>query len=215
MKRGRMIAGLGGVVFGVCLLAAELLGSPPGGNYSRSDVAQYLAHGHQPAAFIAGYLGVASAAGLIALAAYLRGLIASQNGDSRLASLVSAASFVAGWAIVTAIVAAHAQGASGLTAAPQTIYLFSELGVAMIFGPGGIMLGFALITLALTLRKTEALPAWLRWLTLITGVAGLAAPAFFPAILLVVWGITLGGWILTTGRAHEARSPQPAVQPIV
>ena len=65
--------------------------------------------------------------------------------------------------------------------------LVSELGAAMIWGPGAFLLGVALITLMVASRGV--LPAWLRCSTLVAGVGGLASVAFSPSALLILWGI--------------------------
>ena len=52
-------------------------------------------------------------------------------------------------------------GLAGIT--PSLTYLISMLGVAMVFGPGSVLLGSALIVLALNARAI--FPAWMRWLT--------------------------------------------------
>jgi hypothetical protein len=48
--RQRTLAGTGGIAFGALTLAATLLARAPGGNYSASYVAGYLAPGHRAAA---------------------------------------------------------------------------------------------------------------------------------------------------------------------
>jgi hypothetical protein len=94
---------------------------------------------------------------------------------------------------------AHAYGGKGVVIAPVITYLVSELGAAIVWGPGGILLGIALITLVLGSRP--ALPAWLRWTTMVAGVGGLASVAFFPSALVVLWGIVIGVWLLISGPA--------------
>jgi len=49
-----------------------------------------------------------------------------------------------------------------------------------------------------------ALPSWLRWLTLVLGVIGLASPAFFPSLALLIWGLVTGIWLLLAGTRAEA-----------
>src|SRR2546426_4044441 len=57
--------------------------------------------------------------------------------------------------------------------------LASELGFSVVFGPAAILLGFALIAFVLGARTL--VPAWLRWSTLVAGLAGVVSLAFFPA----------------------------------
>jgi len=89
-------------------------------------------------------------------------------------------------------------------------YLIGEIGVVMIFGSGAALLGFALIALGLAARVT--FPEWLRWLTLIAGVASLTGLAFFPFFLLILWGMVIGVWLLVAGRGSDpsAMAGQPS-----
>jgi hypothetical protein len=64
---------------------------------------------------------------------------------------------------------------------PAVTYLASELGFSVVFGPAAILLGFALI--AFVIGGRALVPAWLRWSTLVAGVAGIVSLAFFPAVL--------------------------------
>jgi hypothetical protein len=73
------------------------------------------------------------------------------------------------------------------------------IGDTILYGAAGMLLGAALIALALGARAT--LPSWLRWVTLIVGVLGLASPAFFPWFLLLIWSLVMGGWLLVAGQA--------------
>ena len=72
MRSTRMMAGCGGVGFGVLFFAAMMVGNPPGGNYSASDIAGYVASGHRVAVFSSVYLAILAVVGLIALLAGLR-----------------------------------------------------------------------------------------------------------------------------------------------
>src|SRR3982074_1601817 len=47
-----------------------------------------------------------------------------------------------------------------------------------------------------------ALPTWLRWLTLIAAIAAFAGLAYFPLILVLLWGVIVGLWLLI---AHTER----------
>jgi hypothetical protein len=51
-------------------------------------------------------------------------------------------------------------------------------------------------------------PSWVRWTTLVAGVAGLAAVAWFPLFLAYLWAIALGVWLLLSPTRY--RVPEPA-----
>lgn len=211
-------AGAGGIAFGGLTLAAVLLTGAPGGDYSASDVANFLAHGHRATVIVCTFLAVLGTVGLIALLAHLRDALASAPEGQRAASIVwgaglaAAASFAVGWSINLGQVFAHIQGGSSVAAiAPALTYLISEVGVAIIFGPGSMLLGCALIVLMLNSRAI--LPAWLRWLTLVCGVAGIAGLAFFTFFLLMLWPLATGIWLVAVSRGSErsAMALQPTV----
>jgi hypothetical protein len=211
-------AGAGGIAFGGLTLAALLLTNAPGGNYSASAVADFLAHGHRVSVIVSMFLALLGTLGLISLLAHLRDALTSTPDGGRAASIVwgtglaAAASFAVGWSINAGQVFAHLQGGSRVSAiSPALTYLISEVGVAIILGSGSMLLGFALIVLMLNSRTL--FPAWLRWLTLVCGVAGVAGLAFFPFFLLMIWPVAIGIWLVAARRGTERSAV--AVQPTI
>jgi hypothetical protein len=77
------------------------------------------------------------------------------------------------------------------------------------YGAGGLLLGCALVTWAV---GPVALPAWVRWSTLVAGIAGLAAIAWFPFFLVYLWAIVIGVALIVIElrQAPETAAPQPA-----
>jgi len=61
--------------------------------------------------------------------------------------LAAAACLAVGWGIAFGDAIAHAYGGKSVVVAPVLTYLVSEVGATIIWGPGGILLGIALITL--------------------------------------------------------------------
>jgi hypothetical protein len=92
--------------------------------------------------------------------------------------------------------------------APNLAYMFSEAGFVRIYGAASIMLGFALIVLVLAWGG--ALPAWLRWATLVGGIAAVAGPAFFPFFLVLIWSLVAGIWLLVGDRGSATARTSPA-----
>jgi hypothetical protein len=80
--------------------------------------------------------------------------------------------------------------------APQVTYLIA-VGGYVVLSAGAIMVGLALLTLVL---GPSALPAWVRWFTLVGVIGGVTAPAFFPFALFFIWALVLGIWLLATDR---------------
>src|SRR5437660_4877282 len=117
------IAGVGGLAFGILTFVAILVGSPVGGTYKASDVADYLAKGHRTAVFISFVLVVLAGVGLVCLLGRLREAVA---GDARGLGhvfwglgLASAASWVAGFAVVVAPPISQAYGGTEAAIDPK------------------------------------------------------------------------------------------------
>jgi hypothetical protein len=148
------------------------------------------------------------------LVSYLRDAVVSRPDGIRIGrlfawlGLASAICFAAGWGIVLGNAIAHAYGGRQLVVPPTTTYLASELGSALIWGPGAILLGFALFTLAAGTPGT--LPGWLRIATVVGGIGGILGPAFFPSLLVLIWGLVIGIWLVVAGRRTDVAAA-PAV----
>jgi hypothetical protein len=225
IREGSRLAGIGAIAFSVFTVLAVGVGSAPGGNYSESDVANYVSIGHLPAVIATGYLALLGVLGLICVFAYFREVIGA-DPSHKLATdvfwgtgLVAAASQAVAWGLITGIAVAAAEAGSSnpgnTLAAPIShaeTYALSDTSLNVLYGSGGFMLGFALIALMLASRGT--LPAWLRWLTLVIGVLAIGAPAYLPAFAIPVWGVVVGVWLIGGGgrtthpAAEAARRPE-------
>jgi hypothetical protein len=209
MRSRSALAGVGSIAFSVLTIVGLALANPPGGTYKASDAEKYVTKGHHVAVFASVYVLLLAVLGLLLLLAYLRDLLSAAPDGERMAQVFwamgigAATSFAVGWAIVLGNAIAHAFGGSGVVVDPAVTYLASELGFSVVFGPAAILLGFALIAFVLGARTL--VPAWLRWSTLVAGLAGVVSLAFFPAALVLLWGLVMGIWLLVPGRA-----PAPA-----
>ena len=208
VRDGSALAGAGAIAFSVFTTVGIAVGGAPGGNYAESDVANYVAIGHLPTVIVTGYAALLGVLGLICVFAYLRELISAEPGHGLGASifwgtgLAAAASLAVGWGLVTGIAVAAAEGGSAAASVPHPVtYVLSDGNLNVLWGSGGIMLGFALISLMLASRGT--LPGWLRWLTLIIGVLAVGAPAYFPGFAIPIWGIVIGVWLFAAGRVSR------------
>jgi hypothetical protein len=211
MKRPALLAGIGALAFGILTFVGLALMNPPGGNYKAHDIEKYLKHGHRVAVFAGLYVEILAALGLLLLLAYLRDRVAAPatRFASWIVGVIGGSMILLGFTVAAAGAIARAYGGSGVVVPPTTSYLVSETGAAMVWGPGGVLLGVSLLLLAAP--RGVALPAWLRWLTLIAGVLGLASPAFFPSLALLVWAIVTGIWLLTvSARPEAAARSEPA-----
>lgn len=205
MRRPAVVAGIGAIAFSILTFVGLALVNPPGGTYKTSNISDYLEKGHRVAVFAGLYVELLAVLGLIVVLAYLRDLLAPGRTTRLFWSLgmIAAGALALGWAVMAAGAIARAIGGSAVVVTAPTTYLVSEVGASMVWGPGSILLAVALIAFAVT--AATVLPAWLRWLTLALAVIGLASPAFFPSLALLVWGIVTGVWLLTAGtRAQGA-----------
>src|SRR5439155_17314744 len=97
--KGSILAGAGGIGFGLLTVIAIVVGGAPGGDYVEADVARYVGIAHFPTVVVTAYLALLGVVGLICLLAYLREMIGAQADRSLTASifwgigLASAASF--------------------------------------------------------------------------------------------------------------------------
>jgi hypothetical protein len=208
---GALLAGVGAIAFSVSTVAALLVANAPGGDYSASTVADYLAHGHRVAVIVVTQLALLGVLGLIYLLAYLRDRLSAAPENRGAGSIVwgaglaAAASFALGWGVIGGQVIAHLEGGSAIVIPAPVTYLISEIGVMFIFGSGAVLLGFALIVLMLSSRAV--LPTWLRRVTLVAGLCGVAGLAFFTLFVLMLLLAVIGVWLVATAR----RSTSPAM----
>jgi hypothetical protein len=202
------LAGLGALAFGLLPVLAGFIANPPGGDYSASAVADFIAKGHRPAVFVSIYIVMLSAVGLLLLLARLRDSI-----DGRRASLFwglglgAVTSWLVGAAIVLSPSIALAFSGGKLKTLPAPgAFALSEAGWAVMYGAGGTLLGCALVAYVV---GNVTVPAWIRWSTAVAAVCAFLAIAWFPFILVYVWAIVLGIWMLTADRARVP-APVPA-----
>jgi hypothetical protein len=207
--RRHVLAGIGGIGFSVLTIIALLVASPPGGSYSASDATKYVAKGHHLAVFVSVYLLALALFVLLCLLAYLRDVtLTGSPWTARIfwgSSVAAIGAIATGWSVMLGDAIAHAYGGSGVVIPPAVTYLVSQIGSTAVWGLGGILLGFALITL--TFGSGLTLPAWLRWSTSVAGVGAVASLAFFPSALVILWGIVIGVWLLVAGPRLESTAP--------
>ena len=216
--KGSILAGAGGIGFGLLTVIAIVVGGAPGGDYVEADVARYVGIAHFPTVVVTAYLALLGVVGLICLLAYLREMIGAQADRSLTASifwgigLASAASFGVGWGLVSGIALAAAEGGGGATVPRPVTYVLSDTMLNVVFGSGGVLLGFALI--ALMLGSRGSLPNWVRWLTLVAGVLALTTPFYFSAPALPLWGIVVGVWLVLARRRPAGAEAAPRGRPL-
>jgi hypothetical protein len=207
MKREGLIAGLGGIAFGVLMVASLILADPPGGNYSTSDIAGFVARGHRVAVFASIYMSELAVLGLILLLTRLRRGITRGNGTFASvfwgSGLAGAACYAVGWIIsMTPSLARAFGGANHVFFDARVTYGIAVGGAVVMIGPGAFLLAVAMFSLGLGSRGT--LPAWLRRVTFGSAVIALFSLAYFPYFITFIWAIVMGAWLIATGGAQAS-----------
>jgi hypothetical protein len=203
-----LAAGIGAIAFGAMMLAATFISDAPGGNYSSSQVAGYVSSGERASQLLAFFLAMCAIPGLICMLAHIRDAVATRPDRDRAASLIwgsgiaAAACFAIGWGVEGGQIFAHLEGGSAIVIPPAITYLISEIGVVFVFGCGAMLLGFALIVLMVS--SLGLMPNWLRRLTLVVGICGVAGLAWATFFALLFGMVAIGAWLVTAGRAQPS-----------
>src|SRR5690242_8887067 len=107
MKKSSVLAGVGGLAFAILPMVAFAITNPPGGNYSASDIADFVTKGHRTSVFVSMYVALLSAVGLALLLARLRDAVEGARRPLFWGLAVGAVTgWVVGYALVIAVPAA-------------------------------------------------------------------------------------------------------------
>jgi hypothetical protein len=205
-KRDSGLLGISAILFALLTFVGMVVADPPGGDYKESDIESFVAHDHRTASVVGVYVMLAGAVALLYLLAGLRSRLSGRFGAFFAATgTVAGAAWAIGAVLVTVVPLGLANGGA-VAPEPHTVYMLTQVGFATLFGAGGILLGVSLIVLA----AAGALPGWLRVVTLVAGILGLASPAFFPFMALLIWGLVFGIWSLASKRADDVVVPATA-----
>lgn len=205
MSTSRRTAGLGLLAYGIGTAVAVMAARSPGGDYSDSQVAAFIARGNWVTAFMLAYLGAFAALGLIAFGAGLREELGRAGRAVWGLSVGGAAAGVVGWFVAGGVVVAAAEGGPAVASVPHpVIYVFSEIGVLLSICASAFLMGAA----ALVLVARARLSTPLRIVTGLAGVCGIVAPLYFPVFLFWLWAIGFGGYLMAT----RSRRPEPLIE---
>jgi len=208
MKRGQGVAGLGGIVFAVFVVAALSVANPQAGTYHASDVSRFVTEGHRNRAVASAVLIGIAIVGLVALMAYLCTTYLEGGLRDRIAwgaSLLASGAFLIGWTVILAPSLTVAVG-GGPAIDPAVSYTFIETGFG-IFLVGGVLLGVALLTFTIA---GHTAPTWARALTGVVGLLGLASSAFDPFLGVLLWSLVIGSWLVASSLLGARPAPAAA-----
>jgi hypothetical protein len=213
VSQARRIAGIGAVVFVVALLVGFTVYGPKSGAYSAAETAAFVDQG-SPGLMVSVYLFAVSIIGLIVLMAYLSAHSCGGGQRDRIvwgASLAAAASFLIGWGLYLVPSTAHLAGGPPLD--PAVSYAFISGGFVVLFGVGDLLLGIALLTLAI---RGLVLPSWIRGLSALTGLSAVSAWGFLlaagwspnqwlppPFYVVALWGLVVGAWLIISSPSPD------------
>jgi hypothetical protein len=203
-----LAAGFGALAFGAMTLAASFISDVPGGGYTSAQVAGYVSRGERASQLLAIFLAMCALPGLICMLAHIRDALATRPEHRRASSLIwgsgiaAAACFAIGWGVDGGQLLAHFEGGSAIVIPPAVTYLIAEIGVVFIFGCGAMLLGFALVTLMVSSRGL--LPTWLRRLTLVFGLCGIAGLAWATFFVLLLGTAVIGAWLIAAARTETS-----------
>ena len=214
MKRDRRLAGVGGIVFPVSLVAGLETSGPKGGYYSAAEIANFVGQSSTGLIFSVCLFAV-SIFGLLVLMAYLSETSGGAGRHSRLAwgtSVAAGASFLIGWALYLAPPTAKIAGGPAID--PAISYALISAGFGVLYGVGGTLLGIALVTVAI---GAISAPMWVRGFTGVAGLSALVSWAFLfasswspnqwltvPFYIVVLWSFVMGVWLLVSSPAPAA-----------
>ncbi|MGZ4597121.1 MAG: hypothetical protein ACXV2H_05815 [Actinomycetes bacterium] len=211
MTDSRRLAGFGLLTFALGTFTALTLANAPGGDYEAAQVADYVSSGRRVTELATGYLGLLAALGLAVFVTRVRPMVESASsraiGDLFGTLGVGAATVAAvGWTVTAGIPVAFAEGGDRIVVAAPTVYVLSEIGVLLNLATPAILMGVAIIVLAV--RAGALVPSWLRVATVVAGVCGVAAPFFFPYFVFLLWAVVTGVWCVAGGRTAPVITPQ-------
>lgn len=206
----RRAAGLGLLAYGLGTPVAFMASGSPGGDYDAHTITSYISSGHWPTAIAFAYLGAFSALGLLLFGSRMRRELDSGGDLLWGLSVAGAGAAVVGWFLVGGVAVAFAEGGSPLGTVPHpAVYMVTEMSNLVAVCSSAFLVGAG----ALVLAAKAALPAWLRVLTSVAGVCGLAAAFFFPVFLFWLWAVLLGGWTALSSTRSRVRTEAGVRQP--
>ena len=197
-------AGISAIAFSLLTVAALVLVSPPGGNYSAGDVTSFTASGHRPLVVLGLYAALAASLALLGLVLHLRTTVSP--GWRQVLVLGGGGLGVVALPIGFALSATVPIGLSaggGAAIDPRTTYMFSQAGLAVVYGVALAGTGLALLGAAGAMR------GWLRIATYVGGAGGVLSLAWFPSWLLLLWGLVAGAAMLRPGTEAPPASSVP------
>lgn len=201
MSRDRRVAGIGGIAFAVFLIVPLSVAGPTGGTYSAASVAAFV---EQSLTTIVGsfFMVAISVIGLVVLMAHLSETGFGAGRLGRVAwgtGLIAAASLLIGWVLQFAPSVSLSGGVPAIDPAVSMTFLYA--GYAVFFAAGGMLLGIAILTLAI---GGHAAPMWVRAFSALAGLIGLLSIANIPFYPMLLWGLVVGIWLLVSSPRPDA-----------
>jgi len=210
----RRVAPLSGVVFGLLILVAFIIGgSSPGAGSTGTHVIDWYTKHHNSQNAVAFLLAYAAFFGLVwaaSLKAYL-----SARSDSKAALTLGFGGFVTlavGLAVFSGLGFALVDDTKKYeTGAAQALnVLDNDMFVSLLVGLAAFMLANGLV-----IAMSGALPKWLGWIALVIGIVEMTPLGWFGLLALIAWSIVVSVWVfIREGKQPSAGAvgspPEPA-----
>lgn len=201
MSRDRRVAGIGGIAFAVFLTVTLAYAATKGGEYTAANVAAFVDQS-LTTILISFFLIAISIIGLVVLMAYLSETGFGADRLGRLAwgtGLLGAASLLIGWVLQFAPSVSLQGGVPALDPAISMTFIYA--GYAVFYAAGGMLLGIAILTLAI---GGHAMPMWVRAFSALAGLIGIFSVANIPFYVVLLWGLVVGIWLLVSPPRPDA-----------
>jgi hypothetical protein len=202
---------LTGVLFLALLIASFIVGGEPkDADHSPDEIAQWYLD-NKDSAQIAAFIGTVAGAVLIFFAAYLRKVLAAAEGAGAMLPilvLIGLSIVAVGGAIDGTILFATAEAADDIE--PTSVQTLQALWDND-FIPLAVGIALFLVSVGISILRTDVLPKWLGWVTLVLALVSLTPAGFFafPGTGLLI--LVLSVWLAI--RARRAAAPPAAPPP--
>lgn len=195
MDTTRRAAGWGLLAYAIGTITAIVITAVPGGDYDESQVTGYVARGHWPIAAAGAVLGVLATFGLLPFARHARTCL-RVGADAVWAFAVAAVAVaVVGWFAVAGIPIAFAEGGTAVAAVPHAVtYVLSEIANVLAWCGPAFLVG----AMAIVVGARSTWPRGIRVLSVLAGLCGMAAAAWFPMFIFVLWALITGVWAIAS-----------------
>jgi hypothetical protein len=213
MKKDWLVP-LTGVVFVVLVIVGFIVGGePPDADEPVQEIVDFYVDDKDSIMAGAFILGLATVL-FVFFANYLRTVFRTTSASATI--LVGAAIFAVGGAIDATLLIAMAEAADDIE--PESLQTIQAIWDND-FVPFAIGLSIFLLSVAISMLRTDVMPRWLGWVTLVIAIVSLTPLGFFAfpltGLLILVLSVMLTLRARRTGTTASGNPPPPVAPPPV